>query len=145
MKGQLISSGSFANINHETWKYNGEHIHVMKVTGPINRAHRVPFYYLTLKTNPSSDYFIILDNQRGHEDDFSYDDMITISDILLEAGIKRIYGAIITRESGYENILKLARAVAKLKTLESHTVYCENMTEAENYIHARIEIAIKNR
>lgn len=138
MEGEKIFSGSFANIIHETWKYNGEHIHVMKVTGPINGENRIYFYTSALKNNSSSDLFIILDNQRGYEDDFSYDDMITICDILVNAGIKRIFGAIITRESGYENILKLARAVAKVKTLEQHTVFCKNLAAAENFIHANI-------
>ncbi|MDF2366809.1 hypothetical protein [Sneathiella sp.] len=139
MKGRKISSGSFANIDYETREYNGEHIHIMKVMGPINREHRIPFYYQTLENNPSADYFVILDNRRGHEDNFSYDDMQIVADILLDAGIKRIHGAIITREFGYDNILKLARAVAKVKTLESHTEFSENMTDAENFILSRIE------
>jgi hypothetical protein len=139
LKGHKISSGSFANLEFETWEYHGEHIHVVKVMGPIDRGHRIPVYYQTLENNPSSNYYVILDNHRGHEDNFLYDDMQKVANILSEAGVKRIHGAIITRESGYDNIMKLGRAVAKLHSMESQTVYSKNMDEAESYICSRID------
>jgi hypothetical protein len=139
MKGHKIASGSFANIDYETREYNGEHVHTITANGPIDIEHRIPVYKQTLENNPSENYFIIFDNRRSYEDNFAYDDMLVIAEILLKAGIKQIFGAIITKESGYDNIMKLARAVAKTKEMESQTVYAENMAEAEKFILSRID------
>ncbi|MCC3305490.1 hypothetical protein [Sneathiella sp. HT1-7] len=138
MQGRKISSGAFANISYETLECYGEHVHFMTATGPISREHRIPVYRKTLGDNPSSNYFAILDNRRGHEDEFSYEDMHILGDITLEAGIRRIVSVSVTNESAYLNIIKLTQAVAHLKDIEltSTTTHC--MDEAKNFILSNI-------
>ncbi|MEX1035363.1 MAG: hypothetical protein WDZ54_05365 [Sneathiella sp.] len=145
MEWREVSSGSFINVDYEIWEYGGEHVSILRMRGPISRGHRIEFYQITLKNNPSSDYFIILDNQLGYEDDFPYDDMVMVSDMFLAAGIKRVYGAIVTTEIGYETILKLARAVAGMKTLEIYTMRVGSLPEAKDFIISRIDDTADSR
>lgn len=138
MLGRRISSGVFANISYETLECYGEHINFMTATGPISREHRVPVYRKTLGNNPSSNYFAILDNRRGFEDEFSYEDMHILGDITLEAGIRRTVSVSVTNEPAYLNIVKLTRAVADLKNIELNSTTTHCMDEAKNFILSRI-------
>ncbi len=139
MQGRKISSGAFANISYETLECYVEHVNFMTATGPISREHRIPVYRQTLQGNPSSSYFAILDNRRGYEDEFSYDDMLILSDITLKAGIRRIVSVSVTSESAYLNIVKLSQAVAHTKDIELDSMTTHCMDKAKNFILFRIQ------
>jgi hypothetical protein len=138
MQGRKISSGVFANISYETREFCGEYINLMTALGPISREHRVPVYRRSLKINPTSSYFAILDNRSGHEDELSYDDMMLLGDYIIDAGITRVVTASVTNEAGYSNIVKLASAMADARNVEMDATVTTCLDEAKSFVLSRV-------
>ncbi|MEX0583068.1 MAG: hypothetical protein WD185_05310 [Sneathiella sp.] len=141
MKGKIISSGTSSNIDWETREISGELLHCIKITGPIGLEERIPVYWATLEINRTKNYFALVDHRHGYEDTMSYEDMLYLCDLLIEAGVTRVHTAIVIAYQGYKNIIKLSGAVGMMKNLEVENKTTTEYSEAEAFILSRIEEA----
>lgn len=135
-----VSAGKIGNIRYETLEYGGEHINFMTALGPVSREHRVQLYRKFLKTNPSSTFYAVLDNRAGYEDKISYDDMHYLADMLLRVGIKRMVSVAVTKESAYQNIVKLSQAVADMKNVDMQATSTHCLKEAKTFVFSKIHL-----
>ncbi|MEQ8354018.1 MAG: hypothetical protein RH942_00660 [Kiloniellaceae bacterium] len=139
MDGAVVASGTLPSYAYVSVKYAEEVIHRIRVTGAIDLERRLPLYRETLANNPSSNYFCVLDNSEGYENDFSYPDMAVLDRLLVEAGIKHFYGVTVTKDPGYRNLVKLASDHAKLLNLEGDLFATDDLAEAERFIMESID------
>ncbi|WP_373087543.1 hypothetical protein [Sneathiella sp.] len=145
MKWRRISSGSFVNIEYETKESNGQYLHLIKILGPVGRAERMPVYNETLKLNLSADYFCIVDNSNGYESVLTFEDMLFFGDILVKAGIKRFFSAVVTNDVGHVTIGKLTRAIAKTKNIYTETYSASSYPNAEKFIMEKLAEAATSK
>jgi len=143
MDGIIVASGIFPGFEYTSTKYGEEVVHRIKVVGPIDLTRRLPLYRETLAINPSEKYFCTLDNRDRHENKFSYPDIVVLDNLLIEAGIKRFYGATITTDPAYPGLVKLANSNAKMSQLEGEMLATSDPAEAEAFIMAKISFYIR--
>lgn len=134
MDGPIIASGIFPSFKFSSIQYGKEVVHKIKVTGPIDLEKRLPLYHKTLAVNPSDKYFCILDNSEEYENNFSYPDIVALDNLLIAAGIRCFYGATITKDPAYSNLVKLANHNAKASKLEGELLATGDPAEAERFI-----------
>jgi hypothetical protein len=139
MKFRKINFLKGKNCEMETHASGDTLIHRITVHGPLGREERTPLYEESLKLNKSPHYFCIVDNSQGHENTLSYDDMLYFGNMLTKGGITHFFNAVITNDHRYEDIVKLANAVAKLKGVTSETKPFTNIKEAEAFILDKIK------
>ncbi|TNE39339.1 MAG: hypothetical protein EP348_03700 [Alphaproteobacteria bacterium] len=138
MKWRPVSSGSYEKIAYETKECRGQFLHYINILGPIGVTERIPVFEATLAVNKSENYFCLVDNRAGHENILTVEDMSFLGDLLLDAGIKRFYAAVVTLDEGYRGIVKLMNAVAiAKKKIESETFSSPFYEEAENFLISR--------
>jgi hypothetical protein len=134
MGGTIIASGTLPCFEYVSIRHAEELLHRIKITGAIDLEKRLPLYHRTLDLNPSSNYFCILDNSGGHENKISYKDIQILDDILVAAGIRRFYGATITTDHAYANLVKLAKYNARISKLEGDLLATHDPAAAESFI-----------
>ena len=139
MLGRKLTSGAYGSILYERWECCGEHIHLLAAQGPIRFEDRHAAYLDFLKTNPSSTFIAVMDNRRGFEDEISFEKMLVIAATLQSAGIKRMIGVAITKESGYDKIVKLSHAVADIKGMKIVSATTTNMNEVKEFLMSQIQ------
>ena len=139
MHGLVVAAGTLPSFEFRSIKYGGEVLHRIRVTGRIDLERRMPLYHETLANNPSSNYFCILDNSEGHENDLSLSDIMLLDKILVEAGIEKFYGATITPDWNYKGIVKLANFSAEVSKLNAELLSTRNPDEAESFIMGFLE------
>jgi len=138
MYGTILASGKFPGFEFISIKFADEVVHKITVTDKIDLEKRLPLYRETLAINPSNKYFCILDNSDGHENVFSYPDIVILDNLLIEAGIKYFYGATITSDPAYQKLVKLATHNARMSKLEGDLLATADPAEAEKFITDKI-------
>ena len=74
----------------------------------------------------------------------TYDQMVYFGDLLRDAGIRRLYYAVVTHDAAYANVARLIEAVATLKEIHAEVLSTADYTEAEEFITRKIiEVADK--
>jgi hypothetical protein len=136
---QIVASGELSSFRFRTDRLGQEVLHRITVTGPINLKLRIPLYKATLAANPSPNYFCILDNRAGFENVFTYDDIVYLTDFVLEAGIQRIYAATVTGDTEYAKLVELANVVVGTSLLEGALLATGEMAEAEAFVRRQMQ------
>ena len=134
MKWRKVATGSFTNIKYETKECCGEFLHIVTQSGALDKEDRVPGYEETLALTKSSNYFCILDNRKGKESLLSMADMSNFGDMLVSHGIKRFIYAVITKDPGYDKIIKLIKAISTTKELEFEAISTPDFATAEKFV-----------
>lgn len=107
--GTLVEQGAVESYEYKVIELSGFRFNDTKVIGPINLGTRVQLYGKTLPYVVAGNYFGILDNTAGYENDFSYDAIKQVDRLLVDHGVKRYCGATITKDVGYSKLVKLAQ------------------------------------
>jgi hypothetical protein len=141
MDGDIVASGVVPSYEFVTYGYGSEVLHRIKVTGPIDLSRRLPLYRETLAVNPSRSFFCIVDNSGGHENDMTFSDIVVLDDLLIEAGIEFFYGATVTRDQAYSNIVKLANMNVQKIDLDGELLATSDPDEAEKFIMEKLNSA----
>lgn len=141
--GKLIFRGAVDSYEFSTFDLAGLRLHDIRIVGPINLETRLPLYRETLRHAIPPDYFCIVDNSAGFENDISYDDIQVLDRYLIDHGIRRFFGATITKDGGYGKIVKLAQANMDQIGLDGAVIKVRTRREAETFITERIEQAVQ--
>ena len=137
---QIVASGELTSAFFRTERLGQEVLHRITVTGPINLKLRIPVYEATLAANPSPNYFCILDNRAGFENVFSYEDIRYLANLLIEAGIRRLYAATVTCDQEYAKLVELANVVVATSLLEGELLATGEIGKAEAFIRCRMTV-----
>ncbi|MDF2366810.1 hypothetical protein [Sneathiella sp.] len=143
MKWRKVASGSFTNIKYETKECGGEFLHVVTQSGSLDKEDRVPVYEKTLALTKSGNYFCILDNRKGKESLLSMADMSNFGDMLVSHGINRFIYAVVTKDPGYDKIIKLIKAISITKDLEVEAISSPDFATAEKFVLLRMDECVK--
>lgn len=141
----VVASGSMQSYDFASVRCRGEIVHLLTVTGALTLDRRLPLYRATLAANPTSDYICILDNRKGHENNFSYSDMKTLNQVLYTGGVRTIHGVTITSDAGYANLLAVANQAMVSHGLTGHLHSTADPDEAEEFILHRLDAIIRAR
>ncbi len=136
-KAQIIPSYEFVSV-----PVGPEVVHRIRVTGPIDLARRLPLYDATLAVNPSSRYFCVLDNRGGFENNLTYADIKRLDEKLVEAGIACFYGATVTVDRGYQQIVDIANVNIGVAGLRGELLSTSDMETAEQFIADKLRQSI---
>ncbi len=136
-----MASGSLPSYDFVSCRHRGEVVHIMTATGPLNLARRIDVYRATLSANPTSDYFCILDNSGGFENDFNISDIRFLDQMLLEAGVRTVHGVTVTRDAGYPKLLELLRQVMPSQGLVADVRLASSLAEAEHLLAEMVDLA----
>lgn len=143
--GSLISEGVIEGYEFRTLMINGFHVHDITVIGPISLSTRIPLYLETLRDALPPYYFCIVDNIAGFENTISYDDIRQLDRILIDHGIRKFFGATITKDMGYAKIVKLAQANMDEIGLEGMVIEAPDRAAAEAFIFEKLQQAAAER
>lgn len=136
-----MASGSLPSYDFVSLRHSGEVVHVMTATGPLNLARRIEVYRATLSANPTSNYFCMLDNSGGFENDFSISDIRFLDRMLIEAGVQAVHGITVTRDPGYPKLLELLRQVMPSQGLVANVRLASTLAEAEHLLAGMVDLA----
>ncbi|WP_193171073.1 hypothetical protein [Nisaea nitritireducens] len=134
IQGELIETGSTPGFEFASYRHGPHVLHRIKVVGPIGLKERIPLYHKTLALTPDDTYFCILDNSERHNNSFSFEDIRFLDQMLLDAGIATFYGATITLDAGYRDIVELANANVENVGLNGKLMTTHSPEEAETFI-----------
>jgi len=137
-EAEVVFRGAVESYTFATYRVNGFHLHEIEVVGPIDLRVRIPLYHETLRHSLPPYYFCIIDNSAGHENTVTFDDIRVLDNILIEYGIEYYYGAVITRDLGYPNIIKLAQENLDSVGIESQLVQVQDRLAAEAFINEKL-------
>lgn len=135
---RVIPSYQFSSV-----RAGSEIVHRIRVTGPIDLERRLPLYAATLAANPSSRYFCILDNREGFENDLSFADIKQLDQLLVDAGIECVYGATVTSDKVYQQIVEIANVNVGVAGLRGELVSATDMQVAEQFIADKLRQSIE--
>lgn len=138
MEFVLVEAGTLKSYDYATYLYGRHVLHRITVTGPISLKERIPLYERTLKLTPEDAYFCIVDNNARHENQFSFDDIKYLDDLLIKSGIRVFYGVTITQDSAYEKMVDLANTNAELNALKGQLYTTADENEAEAFILSKL-------
>lgn len=138
MRITLIESGTLESYEYAAYRYDDRHLYRIRVTGPISLKQRLPLYRKILSINTNDTIFCVVDNSAGHENQFTFDDIRYLDDLLLEAGIRYFFGATVTQDAGYSSLVELANTNAKHIQLGGALIAAVSAEEAEDFILSRI-------
>ncbi|MDF1731146.1 MAG: hypothetical protein P1U49_06545 [Minwuia sp.] len=136
---ETVASGEFSSFRFRTDRLGQEVLHRITVTGPIDLKLRIPVYKATLAANPSANYFCILDNRAGFENVFAYEDILYLANLVLEAGIRRLYAATVTNDPEYAKLVELANVVVGTSQLEGALLATGKIAEAEAFVRRHMQ------
>lgn len=136
---QIVASGELSGFRFRTERMGQEVLHRITVTGPINLKLRIPLYKATLAANPSANYFCILDNRAGFENVFAYEDIVYLANLVLQAGIRRLYAATVTNDPEYAKLVELANVVVGTSPLEGALLATGEIAEAEASVRCQMQ------
>ncbi|RVU39006.1 hypothetical protein EOI86_07040 [Hwanghaeella grinnelliae] len=134
----VVFNGAVESYTFTTFRVKGFHLHEIKVVGPIDLRVRIPLYHETLRHSLPPHYFCIIDNSAGHENTVTFEDIRLLDNILLEGGIEFYYGAIISKDQGYPNIIKLAEENLYTVGIKNELLQVEDRPSAEAFINQKI-------
>jgi len=137
-EAEVVFRGTVESYTFATHRVNGFHLHEIAVVGPIDRRVRIPLYHETLRHSLPPYYFCIIDNSAGHENTVTFDDIRLLDNILLDHGIEYYYGAVITKDQGYPNIIKLAQENLDSVGIRAELVQVEDRAAAEAFINEKL-------
>jgi hypothetical protein len=143
MKGTVVASGSLPGFDYTSTRYGREIVHRIKITGPIDLETRLPLYHATLAVNETNNYFCILDNTAGHENNFSYSDIVLLDELLIESGIDHFYGATVTTDPDYVKLVKLANDSAKATPMKTQLLASRDVAEAEAFVMEKLRLFVR--
>lgn len=96
-------------------------------------------YRATLSANPTSNYFCILDNSGGFENDFSIADIRILDQMLLSAGVRAVHGVTVTLDAGYPKLLELLRQVMPSQGVVADVRLATSLAEAEHLLAEMVD------
>lgn len=134
IQGELIEAGSTPGFEFASYRHGAQVLHRIKVVDSISLKERIPLYYMTLALTPADTYFCILDNSGRHHNSISFEDIRFLDQLLLDAGIATFYGATITLDAGYRDIVELANANVENIGLQGKLMTTHSPGEAEAFI-----------
>lgn len=137
--GSAVAQGSSKSYDFSTFEIDGFRVHDITVTGPINLSTRTPLYVETLKFSVPPHYFCIVDNTQGFENNFTYDDIMQLDRLLFDHGIRFFFGATITRDSGYNKMVKLAQENMGEIGMGGTVIEVPDRASAETFIFSKID------
>ncbi len=135
---EIVARETLPSYELVSVRHGDEVVHRITVTGPISLERRLPLYEATLAINRSSNYFCILDNSGGHENDLSFRDMQLLDQKLLDGGIRCFYGATITDDKAYAQIVELASATMSALKLTGKILSTGDRATAEQFIAEKL-------
>lgn len=136
----IVTTGKLPSYEFVSIRYGSEIVHRITVTGPISMKRRLPLYDATLAVNTSSTYFCILDNSGGHENDFTYSDMMLIEQKFIDAGIDCCFGATITDDVAYPKIVELVNLSMSAMKIGGKVMATGDTAEAEQFIVEKLRL-----
>lgn len=139
MKEILIATHQLPGYTVSTFQRGTERLHRVQVTGPISINERINLYVKILSTMASNNFYCIVDNSTGYENNFSYQDMKLLDDMLIEYGVKNFYGATITPDRHYHILVDVANQHANNIGLNCELISTDNHEEAEKFIDKHIQ------
>lgn len=134
----VVFKGALESYTFTTFRVKGFHLHEIEVVGPIDLRVRIPLYHETLRHSLPPNYFCIIDNLAGHENTVTFKDIRLLDEILVDHDIKYYYGAVITNDRGYPNIIKLAQENLDSVGIKSELVQVPTRAAAEAFINEKI-------
>ncbi len=137
---EIVARGTLPSYEFVTVRHGAEVVHWITATGPIALRQRLPLYAATLAANPSSNYFCILDNRGGHENDLSFSDIAILNQILADGGIDCIYGATVTHDRGYPQFVDLMSENLKARDIRGELLSTGDMQAAEDFIADKLRL-----
>ncbi len=137
----VVFNGAVESYKFTTFRVNGFYLHDIEVVGPIDLRVRVPLYHETLRHSLPPYYFCIIDNSAAHENTVSFADIKVLDQILIDYGIEYYFGAIITKDLGYPNIIKLAQENLDSIGIRSELLQVLDRAAAEAFILEKIGVA----
>lgn len=132
--GVLIGDGSMAGFVFASYRHGPHVVHRISVVGPVGLKERIPLYRATLALTPADTYFCILDNSARYYNSLSFEDIKLLDTLLMDAGIATFYGATITLDAGYREIVELAKANVTNVGLNGKLMTTAIPEEAEAFI-----------
>lgn len=140
-EANVVFQGAVESYTFTTVRVKGFHLHEIEVVGPIDLRVRIPLYHETLRHSLAPYYFCIIDNSAGHENSVTFDDIKRLDRILIDHGIEHYYGAVITKDQGYQNIIKLAQENLASVGIKSQLVQVKKRAAADVFIREKIDEA----
>ncbi|RVU39007.1 hypothetical protein EOI86_07045 [Hwanghaeella grinnelliae] len=143
--GTLIEQGTVTSYEYKIIELSGFRYNDTKVIGPINLETRLQLYSRTLPHMVSGQYFGILDNTAGFENDFSFDAIKQVDHLLLDQGVTHYCGATITNDVGYSKLIKLAQTYMETIGLNGALIRVPNYEDAKAFVLEKIAAAATAR
>lgn len=132
--GVLIAQGAVASYDYKIFELEGYRFNDTRATGPITLDTRLQLYRKTLPYVVSGNYFGMLDNSEGFENDFDYNAIKRLDDFLMAQGLKTYYGATVAKDAGYGKVIKLAQANMDTVGLPGELVKVPNRAAALEFV-----------
>lgn len=137
--GKLVVAGSVESYEFRIYERSGFRFNDTKVVGPITLRTRLALYRETLPYVVTGNYFGMLDNSEGFENDFPYEAIRQLDEFLIGSGLKTYYGATVTKDGGYSKIIKLAQTNMETIGLDGLVVKVPDRVAAQNFIFSKID------
>jgi|GEM_PF-1789909 len=136
--GVLVTQGTVESYAYGIYERSGFRFSYTRVVGPIDLQTRIQLYRAILPHTIAPNYFGILDNSAGYENDFSLDAIKLLDGMLVDHGIRTYFGATITKDQGYSKIVKLAQTNMDTVGLDGALIRVRDRAAALDFIHEKI-------
>ncbi len=134
MPEEVIGAGRLKGVTYESRLSKGVVLHHATLTGPMHRKERLALYRALLYRHRGDVFAYIIDNPKGHENEWTLPDMHLQDQMLWNSGIRTVIGAIVTRDAGYASLITLALTSAESLGLTARLTASSSLDEAERFV-----------